>query len=336
MSGGVDSTCCAIMLKKRYEVCGFFMHLSQPDIEEQTRRVLRLAEKLEIPIHIIDLKENFQKQVLDYFTNSYFCGLTPNPCVICNREIKFGLFHEAILERGMDKIATGHYARIGQNDGKLILKQGVDQRKDQSYFLCRLTQQQLAKTLFPLGDLTKEEVYTYAEANGFSDFRGRESQDVCFLSETTVADFLNTQRSQDLQPGHIVDTAGNVLGNHNGIARYTIGQRRGIGVSAEKPLYVVELDPAANLVIVGESENLMQTSIVAERCHWISGSPPSLSEKYQVKIRYTHSGCAAQLQLLDNNRLHIHFDEPQRAITPGQFAVIYRNETLIGSAEIIK
>jgi tRNA-uridine 2-sulfurtransferase len=335
MSGGVDSTACAILLKETCQVEGFFMHLAQPNYAAHEERVQTIAARLGIPLQVIDLRRPFSDKVLEYFSGSYFQGLTPNPCVICNREIKFGLFMDAMTTAGMTAMATGHYARIMQ-DGKILrLFKGFDQRKDQSYFLSRLNQGQLAKVRFPLGERTKESTYQLVQEHGFNDFQGLESQDVCFLQNNEIGEYLeNLAPSQDAA-GPILSTSGKLLGKHRGLFRYTIGQRRGLGIAAEAPLYVVGLDVAQNAVIVGTNQDLMSNRILAERFHWLAGSPPDTDTLYTVRIRYSHQGSAARLVVLDDGRGEILFDEPQRAITPGQFAVVYDGDELLGSGIIV-
>lgn len=335
MSGGVDSTACAIMLKDRYAVEGFFMHLAQPDYLAQKTRVEEIAKRLNINLHIVDLRDQFRKHVLDYFSGSYFKGLTPNPCVICNKEIKFGLFLEAILSSGMDAMATGHYAVINASGSTYRLFCGDDPTKDQSYFLSRLSQKQLSKTLFPLGSMTKNDIYNFVEKNGFSDFRGRESQDVCFLENSKVGTYLDEEAVSLPETGNIVSSSGKILGSHNGLHRYTIGQRKGLGISSDKPLYVIKIDAEKNRIVVGPNEELFKKSIMVKEIHWLSGNPPDLSHQYIVRIRYSHRGAPATLNL-DNGTGWLYFDEPQRAVTPGQFAVIYDKDELLGSGVIVE
>lgn len=335
LSGGVDSTACALLLREQYQVTGFFMQLSQPNFSAQRARVTSIAEKLGIPLQIIDLQKEFEQRVLDYFSSSYFKGLTPNPCVICNKEIKFGLFLETILGAKMDKMVTGHYASIEERDGLYRLYSGSDQKKDQSYFLSRLSQDQLAKVLFPLGKQTKEETYLFVEKHGFSDFRGQESQDVCFLENNKIGPFLSDLTSNANISGPIVSSSGKVLGRHRGLFRYTIGQRKGLGIASDAPLYVVGLDAPGNRVIVGRNEELFKRQIRVKSLHWLAGRQPDVKRDYKVRIRYSHRGSSARLLLDEQDGGEINFHEPQRAVTPGQFAVIYHETELLGSGIIV-
>lgn len=334
MSGGVDSSACALMIQQKYQVKGFFMRLAQPDFDLQKDRVEAVAEKIGIELQIIDLRKEFEQAVLNYFTGSYFNGRTPNPCVVCNKEIKFGLFLDAILSTGMDKMATGHYARISRDDTSYRLKTGIDQRKDQSYFLSRLNQKQLGSVLFPLGEKDKESIYSYVEQMGFNNFRGQESQDVCFLEKNQIGNFLDTRKTKNNPGGNIVSTAGKVMGKHTGLFHYTIGQRKGLGISHPEPLYVIGLNAKNNTVIVGSNNELFKKTIRVKDVHWLGGQPPDTDQKYKVRIRYSHRGSLARLRLLGNGIGTICFDEPQRAITPGQFAVVYNNDELLGSGII--
>ncbi len=337
MSGGVDSTASAIMLREDYNVTGFFMQLAQPDMAKETERVQRVADKLGIPLHIVDLKETFRQTVLNYFSSTYFQGLTPNPCMLCNREIKFGIFLNHMLSCDMDMVATGHYARVIDRSGTYHLHTGKDPRKEQSYFLARLSQQQLSRIIFPLGNMIKEDTFTFVEKQGFPSFRGTESQDVCFLADTPVATFLANCQDQKVQPppGDIIDTEGKVLGHHTGIFNYTIGQRRGLGISAETPLYVVRLDALHNTVIVGSNDDLMQKKLSLTNMHWIGNAPQELPQNYTVKIRYSHRGAPATLIHHAPDTYELVFQEAQRAVTPGQFAVLYDGDELVGSGIIL-
>lgn len=335
MSGGVDSTACALLLRERYDIRGFLMRLAQPDFETQRSRVENIASRLGIPLQVVDLRQAFEQHVLDYFSVSYFGGLTPNPCVICNREIKFGLFLKTILDCGMTHMATGHYARLEKIGDTFRLFKGIDPSKDQSYFLSRLSQNQLARIIFPLGGQTKDSTYRFVEERGFTDFRGLESQDVCFLGDTTIGSFLETRLTEPGEEGPILATTGERLGTHHGLFRYTVGQRRGLGIASDAPLYVTELDVGRNAVIVGGNDKLYKRKMQIADYHWLAGAPPATTREYTVRIRYSHRGSAARLVLRDDGGGEIVFSEPQRAITPGQFAVVYDQDELLGSGIIL-
>lgn len=334
MSGGVDSTACALMLKEKFRLQGFFMQLHQPNFQEQRDRVESIAAKLNIPLTVVDLRKEFELLVLDYFSHSYFGGQTPNPCVVCNREVKFGLFLDTIIDLGMSKMATGHYTQIKNIDGAYRLYTGDDPQKDQSYFLSRLSQDQLSKVIFPLGNKNKSAIYDYVEEQGFHDFRGRESQDVCFLENNRVNSFLANRQKKPNLSGSIISTAGKKLGTHNGLFNYTIGQRKGLGISSDTPLYVISLNIESNAVIVGKNHELFKNSLKVKNIQWLTGKTPDLNRDYLVRIRYSHRGSFANIKL-DGNCGDITFHEPQRAVTPGQFAVIYDNTELLGSGIIL-
>lgn len=335
MSGGVDSTFCALLLQQKYEVSGFFMELAQPDIDDQKRRVHKTAKRLGIPLTVINLQDAFQQKVLNYFTTSYDSGLTPNPCMICNREIKFGLFMDAILSRGVDMVATGHYVRLKKEGGINHLFSGIDPKKDQSYFLARLTQEQLSRALFPLGEQTKEQTYSFMEEQDFGFPREQESQDVCFYETNRIGNYLESVLPEKDRQGDIVTLDGQIVGSHNGLFRYTIGQRRGLGISDTTPWYVVRLNGKTNQVVVGKNEDLLDDTITIDQPNWINGFEPDFSRKYSVRIRYSHRGSPAIVKKIEENRCRITFEEPQRAITPGQFAVIYLDDEVIGSGVIL-
>ncbi|PLX48601.1 MAG: tRNA 2-thiouridine(34) synthase MnmA [Desulfobulbaceae bacterium] len=335
MSGGVDSTVTArLLVQQGHAVCGLFMALGQPDLDRQVARVQEVARRLGVPVRIIELSEAFRRHVLDYFVGSYLQGRTPNPCVVCNPVIKFGRLLAAARQMGCTTLATGHYVRLRQSPHGLLLCKGRDPLKDQSYFLCGLQQQELAHLAFPLGDLHKEEVYRLAEDFGFDDFRGRESQDVCFLKGQSVQHFLEGYGVPLPGAGEVVDDRGRVLGRHGGIHRYTIGQRRGLGIPGPEPLYVVGLDVAHNRVIVGTDEHLRQQRLLIAEMNWLAGTAPPLPATLTVKIRYRHQGAAARVKRRGTG-YEIVFHEPQRAITPGQFAVLYEGDTLLGGGAIV-
>jgi tRNA-uridine 2-sulfurtransferase len=341
MSGGVDSSTTAALLKQRgCTVRGVFMALGQPDLEQQIARVRRLAGLLEIPLEVVDLKEPFQQQVLAYFRSSYRAGRTPNPCAVCNRTIKFGILLDRICQNHPpgSVMATGHYARILPGAAGLFqLHRGRDPKKDQSYFLCRLRQQQLARISFPLGELRKEDqVRGLAADFGLTRLHGPESQDICFLKGTTVGEFMQADGAAEPAAGPIVTMAGDIIGTHDGIHRYTVGQRRGLGIPHATPYYVVRLDAVANQVVVGKEEDLLARRLLVRDVHWLGGSPPGPECRLEVKIRYRHRAASAEIQAATaEGHWTVVFAEPQRALTPGQFAVFYEGDRLLGSGEIV-
>ena len=335
MSGGVDSTASALFLKEHYKVQGFLMDIGQPSFAEQADEVKTIAGRLGIDLQIVDLRARFQEIVLDYFIDSYKKGKTPNPCMICNREIKCGLFLEHIRSTGLETMATGHYVQRREIDGCPALFQGVDPHKDQSYFLARLSLEQLGRLYFPLGSMHKDQTYEFMEAHGFRDFRGKESQDVCFLKDTTVSEFLDDKLDHSINAGSIVTVEGKEIGRHKGLHRYTVGQRRGLGLPDHTPWYVCALDSDTNRLIVGKNEHLNTRLLKAVAPHWLAPSAPGCGDRFKVKIRSTHSGAMATITEVDQTRIAVEFDQPQRAISPGQFAVLYHDNRVIGSAEII-
>jgi tRNA-specific 2-thiouridylase len=337
MSGGVDSSVTATLLKNMgHDVHGFFMALAQPDLDQQVERVKKVAKHLDIPITVVDLADEFRQTVLDYFTQSYFNGKTPNPCVICNPKIKFGRLQEEILAAGCDLMATGHYARIVQEqDGAFHLLKGMDPKKDQSYFLHRLRQHQLSRILMPLGEHTKENVYKMAKELGISGVHGAESQDVCFLKEQDLSSFMSQYSEADNSNGFIVTLDGKVLGNHHGIQAYTVGQRKGLGIPDATPYYVAALDPVKNEVVVGKKEDLWKKQLTVNEVNWIAGKEPELPGDFLTKIRYRHDGSTARVGLPDKDIYTVRFNEPQLAVTPGQFAVFYNDTEVIGGGAIL-
>lgn len=336
MSGGVDSTACALLLQEHYQVCAYLMDIGQPGFAEQHQRVHQLTEKIGIELQVIDLKEQFNKRVLDSFVHSYGSGRTPNPCMLCNREIKLGLFMDQALASGARYFATGHYARCETIDGEPALLKGLDPDKDQSYFLARLSTRQLSSVLFPLGRMLKQNTYRLVEEHGFTGFRGLESQDICFLHDTSVSDFLAGRLDIEAGPsaeGPIVNVDGEELGRHRGLYRYTIGQRRGLGLPDQAPWYVTGLDPAHNRLIVGRDHDLYSRNLCAFSANWLVPPPPP-GTRVQARIRSTHRGSKARLVRQEYDRFELEFDSDQRAVTPGQYVVLYQNDRVIGSGEI--
>lgn len=331
MSGGVDSTMAAsLLLEQGFSVQGFFMQLPLARQAVLETRVRQVAACLDVPLHLVDLRQPFNAEVIAPFIATYREGRTPNPCVCCNHCIKFGRLLQAMRDAGMDRMATGHYARIIEEDGYRWIGRGGDGRKDQSYFLARLQANQLESLLFPLGDWTKEAVYRRATALGF-DFDGEESQDVCFL-EQELPSFL-AEHGLGEQAGPVVTGDGCVIGEHRGVWRYTIGQRRGLGLPDVTPWYVVGLDGAKNRVMVGKQEVLWQDRCQLLELRWTHAAP-MMPWRGLVQLRSRHQPALAELSGQDRDTWQLVFDQPQRAITPGQFAVFYEGQRVLGSAVI--
>ncbi len=336
MSGGVDSSVTAALVKKAgATVRGIFMQLAQPDVRHEVERAQGVARHLDIPLEVVDLSVDFKDLVLDYFAESYFCGKTPNPCVVCNRLLKCGKLLTYVQDKfSADFLATGHYARISRDEDGFHLLKGMDHKKDQSYFLCRLDQEQLSHLLFPLGEVTKEQVYKMAEDLGLAGKHGRESQDVCFLKDQSVAGFLSGYSAQAPGPGEIISSSGARLKSHRGIHNFTVGQRRGLGIPDSTPYYVIGLDAESNTVIVGKDDQLWHSSLRVQAMHWLSGSPPDLPGNFEVKIRYRHAAAPATVVGNDDGSFNVRFHTPQRAITPGQFVVLYDGDEVVAGGEI--
>ncbi|HUL22843.1 MAG TPA: tRNA 2-thiouridine(34) synthase MnmA [Thermodesulfobacteriota bacterium] len=347
MSGGVDSSTTAGLLKEKgYEVIGATMCIgtgdktqgaparccSLADIEDARRVALQIG----IPFYVIHLREEFEKEVIQYFCREYLQGKTPNPCILCNEKIKFGSFLNKAMELEADFLATGHYAKLGfdERTGRYLLKKGVDRKKDQSYVLFSLTQDQLRHTLLPLGDLRKEEVRRKAYQLGLRVHDKAESQEICFIQDTSYHSFLLERLKESIEPGSILDRDGNVLGRHRGIPFYTIGQRRGLRLAKGKPLYVIKIDREKNAIVVGGEEEVRSDRFIVEGIRWMVPPETFPFHTAHVKIRYNHPGSEASLFSKGEGILEVKFKVPQKAITPGQAAVFYEGETLLGGGWI--
>lgn len=331
MSGGVDSSLtAALLLERGFNVFGVTMLLDDDKNISDARKV---CEHLGISHHVADFREIFRAKVEDYFVAEYLKGRTPNPCVRCNREIKFGALFDFAEELGADFLSTGHYARIVFEDGRFKLKKAVDIRKDQSYVLYNLTAAKLAKILLPLGEFTKDKTRVLAAELRLPVAHKPDSQEICFVPDDDYKKFIASREpsAQALQEGEIVDAGGKVLGHHQGVANYTIGQRKGLGIAAPQPLYVTRLDVAKGQVIVDTNEKLFANTLTARDVHWIY--KPTLPKTLQAKIRYGSRVAACTVDELENF-LCVTFAEPQRAITPGQSVVFYDGEEVLGGAVI--
>jgi len=333
MSGGVDSALAAALLKEAdYEVSGIHLQLWAGHTPKSTISNLEhTCQLLDIPLHKLDLESEFRKLVVDPFCHEYSSGRTPNPCITCNRRIKFGLLLDRALQMGADYLASGHYARIERSPNGYHLLKAVDLSKDQSYFLYILGQKELQYLLMPLGSLRKAEVRKLADKMDLSANSQYESQDICFIPDNDYRSFVASYIP--LKPGEIVDMAGNVMGKHSGLAQYTVGQRQGLGIASNKRLYVIKLDASTNRLIVGTEDQLLSDTLLADSLTWISGEAPEQLINTTAKVRYRSPEVAAQLHL-NASTARVQFSQPQRAITPGQSVVFYQGDTVLGGGII--
>ena len=353
MSGGVDSSVAAAILREQgYEVIGIAMRLApdSPVSSGNTRRrgtccshedfedARRVAERLDFPFYVVDLREEFGSRVIGNFVAEYLHGRTPNPCVMCNREIKFDRLWQRARALGVETVATGHYARI-ESDGQFRLLRAADKFKDQSYFLFTLTQRELARTLFPLGAITKAEVRQRARELGLTNADKPESQEICFVPDNDYARLIEQAATPDeLRPGYVVNGEGRRLGAHQGIHRFTVGQRRGLGIASAEPLYVREIRSATGEVVVGRREEITARGLIAHRISLTRTSGEVAAEfgeePIEVKIRYRHPGIPALLRMIAADRAEVRFAEGGSAGTPGQACVFYRGDEVIGGGFI--
>jgi len=346
MSGGVDSSVAAHLLQQKYECMGAMMKLytndnlaptlnsktccSLDDVEDARQ----VAASMNMPFYVLNFTDTFGETVMDRFVDAYMSGKTPNPCIDCNRYLKFERFLHRATELECSHIATGHYARIENSNGRYLLKTGLDITKDQSYALYTMTQQQLSRTLLPLGELTKEEVRKIAEAQGFVNAKKRDSQDICFAPDGDYAGFIERHTNKKATPGKFITTAGQVIGEHKGVIHYTIGQRKGLGISAPHPLFVLELNPEENTVTLGKSEELFSKNLMASDINFIPFDKLNGSLRVQAKIRYSHKAEPATLWQTEEDSFTLEFDTAQRAITPGQAVVLYDGDVVVGGGTI--
>ncbi len=352
MSGGVDSSvAAALLLREGHDVTGVTMrHFcfrkgESPEGEknccslESLEDARKVCDHLGISHYTIDVEKEFRQYVVDDFAGEYLSGRTPNPCIRCNQHIRFPWMIKISDQLGTERIATGHYARVDNRryEGEyLSLLRGCDREKDQSYFLWTLDQPILSRTIFPLGEKTKPEVRELARKFGIDVADKPDSQEICFIPEGDYREFLYHPGDSNpaLQPGRIVTRDGNELGSHNGVAFYTIGQRRGLGISGRDPLYVINIHPESRTLVVGSKEELLSSNFEVESYNWIFGKPPDFPLRCEVKIRYRHIGCRATVLPEDSDVLRVRFENPQEAITPGQSAVFYTGEQVLGGGII--
>ncbi len=346
MSGGVDSSVAALLLKDRgYEVIGLTMQLLPKDKEkrfggccglEAIEYARKVAAKLKIKHYVLNFRDIFKKTVIDNFSKEYKEGRTPNPCIRCNQFIKFDAFLNRAKEIDADFIATGHYAQIeyDKNKDRFLLKKAKDAKKDQSYVLYTMTQKQLKNTLFPLGGFTKNEVVKIARRQKLPSANRKESQEICFIPDNNYPKFLRKYIKSGIKPGHILDITGNTIGQHQGLIHYTIGQRRGIGISAKMPLYVIEIDKDKNTITVAEEKYLYAKQFIAKDVCFTSINKPNNKIEAEVKIRYLHRPAVAVIYPKPKNKVEVKFKKPQKAITPGQAAVFYDKDIVLGGGTI--
>lgn len=346
MSGGVDSTVCAAMLARQgYRVTGMMLHLwseagkeqenhcCTPQAREAARRACR---DLGCDFVEVEAADPFRSSIVQYFLDAYARAETPNPCVLCNPAIKWGILLEKALAIGAGRLATGHYARVQQTaEHTYELRRAVDEAKDQSYMLHRLTQEQLARTIFPLGEFRKNEVRRMARKWNLETAYKKDSQDLCFITDEDYRPFLEKYTPDSIQPGPILDESGRELGRHNGLPYYTIGQRKGIRIAAPRPLYVLRKERERNALVVGEKSRLGRDELLAGDVHWISGCSPSQTIRAEVKVRYRSTPAPASVEPLENGRVRVAFDEAAMDVAAGQFAVFYRGDIVLGGGVIL-
>ena len=339
MSGGVDSSAAALLLQRQGHIVeGIHLRLLEglplpPGAASPAAEDARaVAEKLGAPLHLLDLSPAFRESVVADFIAEYQAGRTPNPCIVCNRRIKFGAMLDAALSLGGGYLATGHYARVRYDapSGRWLLLRGTDPARDQSYFLYRLTQFQLAHTLFPLGALTKPEIRDMAEAAGLVTARKRDSQDICFVPDGDYAAFIARCVGEESPTGDFLDPQGSVLGRHKGFLRYTRGQHKGLGLPTEQPLYVERKDPLTKAIHLAPDAALYSREATARDCNWIALPDLTAPLRAAARIRHSRRECPAAVEPLGDGRVRVRFDEPQRACAPGQSVVFYDGETVLG------
>lgn len=350
MSGGVDSSVAAYLMRKQgYECIGATMKLyhnedicipkdhsccSLDDVEDARA----VAASMDIPYYVFNFYEHFKEEVMDKFVHCYECGITPNPCIDCNRYLKFEYLYNRAKELGYDYVVTGHYAQIKYDAsiGRHLLCKAVDASKDQSYVLYSLTQDQLAHTQFPLGCMPKSKTREIAEQQGFINAKKHDSQDICFVQNGNYAEFIEDYTKKTYPEGNFVDVHGNILGRHKGIIRYTIGQRKGLGLSLKEPMYVMEINTIDNTVVLGRDADLFTDTLIANDINLISVPRIDGEMRVKAKVRYRHTEQPATVTQIDDDTIKVVFDEPQRAITKGQAVVLYDGDIVVGGGTIVE
>ena len=349
MSGGVDSSvAAAVLLEQGYEVIGATMQI-WPDMSEEDKLTegsccslsavddaRKIANMLGIPYYVLNFKDVFEKKVICYFKDEYLKGKTPNPCIACNRYVKFETMLNKALSMGIDYVATGHYAIITYDEdrGRYLLKKSATQKKDQTYVLYNLTQNQLSRILMPIGEFTKEQVREKAKEMGMHVASKSDSQEICFVPDNDYGKFIEDYSGKKISTGNFIDTKGNILGKHRGIIHYTVGQRKGLGIALGKPMYVVGIDAKNNNVILGEEKDVFSNTLFAHDLNFISIDKLEQPMRVKAKIRYSAKEADATIYPLEDDLVKVEFDEPQRAITPGQAVVFYDGDIVVGGGTI--
>ena len=351
MSGGVDSSVAALLLKEKgYEVIGITLQIWPKFLGEKSgdfggccsleaiEDAQKVSWKLKIPHYVLNFRDIFEQEIIQDFVSQYKKGFTPNPCVRCNRIVKFKFLLEKIREFGADYLATGHYAQIvSSKDGStLLLKKSKDKKKDQTYFLYQLNQEIMKKVIFPVGEKTKEQIRKIAREHGLVTAEKKESQEICFIVESDYRKFFKEHFPNAFQPGSIINKEGCEIGKHKGIPFYTIGQRSGLGISSHSPYYVTSIDRKRNIITVGREKDLYGKEFIVAGVNWVSDKKPSSDIKARVRIRYRFKEVGAEIELLENKKARVIFDEKQRAITPGQSGVFYQGDFVLGGGVISK
>lgn len=350
MSGGVDSSVAACLLKEQgYDVIGVTMQIWQEEDPEQVEEnggccglsavddARRVAWQLEIPYYVMNFRKEFKESVMDYFVDEYLHGHTPNPCIACNRYVKWEALLERSMEIGADYIATGHYARVMQlPNGRYTIQNSVTAAKDQTYALYNLTQEQLSRTLMPVGAYTKDEIRQIAEDHGLDVAKKKDSMEICFIPDNDYAGFIERTVDNVPGPGNFVDKDGNVLGRHKGITHYTVGQRKGLNLAMGRPVFVTEIRPETGEVVIGGNDDVFSDYLVCDHVNWMAVDGLHGEEKtVMAKIRYSHKGAPCVIRELEDGRVECRFETPQRAITPGQAVVFYENDYVFGGGTIL-
>ena len=346
MSGGVDSSVAAYLLKEQgYDVIGVTMQIWQEDKEYEEREggccslsavddARRVADKIGIPFYVLNFRDSFKKNVIDYFIDEYMEGKTPTPCIACNKYLKFDELLKKAQGIGADYIATGHYAKIEEHNGRYILVKSDDDKKDQTYALYNMTQEQLAHTLMPCGEYTKDRIREIAKEIGLDVHNKKDSEEICFISDNNHGKYISEAMPGKVKQGNFVDKDGNILGKHKGIVYYTIGQRKGLGLAMGRPVFVTDINPLTNEVVVGAEEDIFKTDLICKDINFIAFDNLDKSLELKAKIRYSAKPATATITPLENGKVRVSFKEKQRAITKGQSVVFYLDDLVVGGGII--